>query len=176
MKELKTLFLAVSIIALVLFVALDLLFDSVFARPINFMDTLLTGVVIALIVALALVLVINSLLKPKLNFLNTEDTDIPPFGDKMERYIPVETSDFSFEVVKYRIKEQYHITVYDDVEKYVVKFRSGFFPSWGVGGCVTYDAVQRTMKLTCFPITAYTEKSVKVTQTTMDKVEKLIKI
>lgn len=176
MKELKNVFLVLLIASFVLALLLRLLVGSMLSLAPNWLDAVLLSAFGALFMSGALSFSIYSFLKPKLKYLDSEEAEVPPFGDKLVRIIPVEVPNFSFEVVKYRIKEQYLITQYDDIEKYMVKFRSGFgVGSWGVAGCVVYDEVAKTMTLTCFPLTAYTEKSARLAQTTIDKVEGLIR-
>lgn len=174
MKELKKIFVVELIAFWVIYALLMWCFYAIAGKPVDFL-TILLGLVIAFIFVAINTLTIYSLLKPKLNFLESDDKTIPAFGNKTEKIFTVERSDFSFEVVKYKIKEHYHIVLYDNAEQYLIKFHSGIsLFSWGVAGVVAYDAVTRAITITCFPMSAYTDKAAKATQTTVDKVESLI--
>lgn len=175
MKELKNLFILTLIIVFVVFVLISLLVDSLFSRQFYVADTLVAGIAFAFILAGVYVWRVYSLLKPKLNFLCSEETPVPAFGDKIEKVIPVDNSNFSFEVIMYRIKEEYEIVTYDDVEHYVLKFRTKILsPTTAVVGVVVYDAVAGMATLSCYPLSAHTEKSAKNVHNMFDKVEKLI--
>jgi len=174
MKELKRIFVIELIIFSVVYALLMYVFYIIAGRAVDF-SIILFGLIAALISAGINMLIIYSLLKPKLIFLESDDKDVPAFGNKAEQVFTVERSDFSFEATMYKIKEQYHVTLYDDVEQYLIKFHSGIsLFSWGVAGTVVYDAVTKTITLTCFPISAYTDKAQKSTQAIMNKVENLI--
>lgn len=175
MKELKGIFIFSLITGFIVFVLINLLVNSIFSLTTNYWNVILTGIIVSVVFAVVLQWVVYSLLKAKLNFLESEETQVPDFGDKQQRVIPVESANFSFEVIKYRIKENYHIAVYDDIEHHVLKFRSKLmFNGWGTAGVVTYNAVSRKLTLTCFPFCAHTEKAAKNTQQMFDKVEKLL--
>ena len=174
MKELKRIFIIELIVFSVVYAFLMWIFYSVAGRTLDF-SIVLFGLIAAFIFAGINVLTIYSLLKPKLNFLESDEINVPAFGCKMEKTFTVERSDFSFEATKYKIKEHYHITMFDDVEQYLIKFHSGIsLFSWGIAGTAAFDPVTKTITLTCFPISAYTDKAVKSTQSTMEKVENLI--
>lgn len=174
MKELKKVFIIEFIVFWVLYVLLTWLIYSIVGKSMVFSITIL-GLFFAAFFAGINMLTIYSFLKPKLNFLESKDAQVPAFGNKLERTYMVERNDFSFEVIKYKIKEQYDIVLYDDVEQYIIKFHSGISPfSWGVGGVVVYDSVAKEVLLTCFPMSGYTEKAAKLTQNVVDKVENMI--
>lgn len=174
MKELKKIFIVELIASWILYILLMWLFNSIAGRSFDFL-IILFGLIFALLFTGVNILTIYSLLKPKLNFLESGEKNVPGFGNAISKTFQIERSDFSFEVIKYKIKEQYNIVLYDDVEQYLLKFHSGIgLFSWGTAGCITYDSVSRVLTVTCFPLSAYTEKSSKATQAMMDKVESLI--
>lgn len=174
MRELKRIFVVELILFSVVYALLVWIFYSVAGKPIDFFIVFL-GLIAALIFAGINVLTIYSLLKPKLKFLESDEKNVPAFGDKVEKVFVVERSDFSFEATKYKIKEHYQITLFDDAEQYLIKFHSRIsLFSWGVAGTVAYDSVTKTITQTCFPIHAHTDKAVKSTQAMFDKVESLV--
>jgi len=174
MKELKRIFIVELVVFWAIYVLLVWLFYSMFGKPIDFFSVIF-GVILAFVFAAINLLTIYSLLKAQLKFLESDDRNMLAFGNKVEKVFTVNRNDFSFEVIKYKIKEQYHIVLYDDVEQYLIKFHSGIsLFSWGVGGTVVYDAVTKTMTVTCFPINSYDTKALKSTQAVVDKVESLI--
>ncbi len=175
MKELKSIFIFSLIVAFVLYVGVGLIVNTVFNVSGNIWILLVSGTVTAFLFSCGLLLLVNSLLKGRLAFLNSEETLVPEYGDRIQKVIPVETAGFSFEVIKYRIKEEYEIVTYDDVEHYVVKFRSRLIAfSWGTAGCAVYDPVSATVTLSCFPMVAHTDKAARNVQIMFEKVEKLI--
>ncbi len=174
MKELRKLFVIEVIVFWLVYILLIWLLYTVINRSLDF-ATIMFGLIFAALFACINVLTAYSLLKPKFNFLESNNTDVPDFGNKVVKVFGVERSDFSFEVVKYKIKEKYSVVLYDDVEQYIIKFYTGVsLFSWGLGGAVVYDPVDKTIVLSCFPMAAYTDKAAKSTQALADKMESLI--
>ena len=176
MKLLKKIFAAELIIAWVIYVLLVWLFQSLMGNVDFSFTWILNGFICALMISGASVCTMYFLLKPKLKFLTSDSKNIPPFGNKVEKTFAVERPDFHFEVVKYKIKEKYEITVYDDAKQYIIKFHSkiSLFSRSSICGMITYDAVTKAVTLTCFPIVGYTEKAAKETHAAIDKIKSLI--
>lgn len=177
MKEIRKVLLVYSLVAFVLALLVNMAVDSLLGTPPDWLETLLEAALYGLLAGAGLSWLTYSFLKPRLNFLTSGEREVPAFGGREARVIPVTAANFSFEVIKYRIREQrYIITHYDDVEQYIVKFRSRFgLRSWGIGGCVAYDAVAGTITLTCFPMSDWPERNARITQPAMDKVEALVR-
>ncbi|MDL2290065.1 hypothetical protein LJB95_01510 [Paludibacteraceae bacterium OttesenSCG-928-F17] len=175
MKEFRTVFAITFIAGWIIYFLVNWLF-SLLGRPLDYFNVIIVGIVISFLYTLILNLVVRSLLKPKLEFLKSETGNVPPFGNKLEKSFTIDRSDFSFEVIKYKVKEQkYHVILYEDTEKYIMKFYTGAkLTSWGIGGSIEYDAVTKTIHLACFPFSAYTEKAATATENIMNKVENLI--
>ena len=175
MKFLKRKFVLFFALALILYLVLTWGFYA--AKSDHFsIWRIFNALIAALVIAGGNMSIMYAFLKPKLNFLSSDSKIVPPFGNKLEKSFTVERPDFHFEVVKYKLKENYEITAYDDVEQYIVKFHSKltFFLSSQICGMVTYDAVAKTVTITCFPMMGYTESAAKETQAAIDKIEALI--
>lgn len=174
MKEFRVVFIISFIVGWIVYFAVNWSM-SLMGLPVNYLSVIISGIIISFLYTLIYSLIVRSLLKSKLKFLNSETSETPPFSNKIEKSFYVERNDFSFEVIKYKIKENYHITLYEDTEKYILKFYTGIkLTSWGVGGSVEYSAVNKTIKLVCFPFNAYTDKAASITENVMNKVENLI--
>lgn len=174
MKILRRLLIFTFITSWVLYLITNWLF-SLLGRPFDYFNVIIVGLIFSALVSAMTFFLIRSLLKVKLDFLSSNTASVPAFADKMQKNLHVERSDFSFEVIKYKIAEHYKVILYDDVEGYIIKFYSGLsLSSWGVGGCVHYDAVTKIITLTSFPLNAYTEKAAKNTETVLHKVENMI--
>jgi len=177
MKSLKYIFVVYFAVTWLLLVLFTWFFQSLIGKADGFSFTLISGTFFqALIFSGGMFASTYFFLKSKLKFLNSNDTNVPPFGNKVVKTFAVERPDFHFEVVKYKLKEMYEITVYDDTEQHLVKFHSKLyhFSSGQMCGMLTYDAAAKTATVTCFPIQGYTEKAAKETQTAVDKIESLI--
>lgn len=177
MKEIRKVLLVYSLVAFVLALLVNMAVDSLLGTPPDWLETLLEAALYGLLAGAGLSWLTYSFLKPRLSFLTSGEREVPAFGGREARVIPVTAANFSFEVIKYRIREQrYIITYYDDVEQYIVKFRSRFgLRSWGIGGCVAYDTVAGTITLTCFPMSDWPERNARITQPALDKMEALVR-
>jgi len=175
MKFLKRKFVIFFIIGLILYLILTWGFYTAKSEYFTIWR-FLNALIAALVIACGNLSIVYAFLKPKLSFLKSDSKNVPPFGNKLEKSFVVERPDFHFEVVKYKLKEHYEITAYDDVEQHIVKFHSKltFFLSSQVCGMVTYDAVSKRVTATCFPMMGYTESAAKETQLALDKIESLI--
>jgi len=118
-----------------------------------------------------------STFKSKWKFLNSAHTDIPAFGNKTTKTFTVECPDFQFATIKNKLEQKhYETTFYDDAEQHIIKFHSNFF-RWsnnGACGMITYDAVAKTVTITCFPMQGYTETIARKTRETVDELGSLI--
>lgn len=176
MKELKKVFLIYLLFSFILALLVNVLVDSLLGAPSDWLETLLESLIYALLACGFTQGVSYTFLKPRLKFLLSDDSVVPAFSWKQVRVIPIEESNFSFEVIKYRIREHFVITQYDDVSQHLLKFRTRFgLRSWGVGGCVVYDEVARSITLTCFSMSAFSEREARSAQAVIDKVEGLIR-
>ena len=177
MKEIRKVSLVYLLAAFVVALLVNIAVDSLLGTPPDWLETLLEAVLYGVLAGAGLLWLTYSFLKPRLKFLTSGEREVPAFGGSQAKVIPVGAANFSFEVIKYRIREQrYIITYYDDVEQYIVKFRSRFgLRSWGIGGCAVYDAVAGTVTLTCFPMSDWPERNARITQPALDKVETLIR-
>ena len=127
MKEIRKVLLVYSLVAFVLALLVNMAVDSLLGTPPDWLETLLEAALYGLLAGAGLSWLTYSFLKPRLSFLTSGEREVPAFGGREARVIPVTAANFSFEVIKYRIREQrYIITYYDDVEQYIVKFRSRF--------------------------------------------------
>ena len=177
MKEIRKVFLVYAALLFPLALLILMLMDALMGTPTNWLRAVPEAALESLGCSFVLYAITYSFLKPRLKFLTSGEREVPAFGGSQAKVIPVGAANFSFEVIKYRIREQrYIITYYDDVEQYIVKFRSRFgLRSWGIGGCAVYDVVAGTVTLTCFPMSDWPERNARITQPALDKVETLIR-
>lgn len=176
MKELKKVFLIYLLFSFILALLVNVLVDSLLGIPPGWLEMILESVFYALLAGGFMSLIGYSFLKLRLKFLLSDDPSVPVFAWQQVRVIPIEEPNFSFEVIKYRIREHFVITQYDDVSQHLLKFRTRFgLRSWGVGGCVVYDEVARSITLTCFSMSAFSERETRSAQAVIDKVEGLIR-
>jgi len=178
MKFLKNFFIAAFIFAWIIFAVFIWAFQTLIGKADgSTFELILNAFVYALLFVGGSASTLYFFLRPKMKFLKSNDKNVPPFGNKVVKTFTVEHLDFHFEVVKYKIKEEYEIILYDDTEQYIIKFHpklSFFSRNWGTCGTITYDAVAKTVTVTCFPVVGYTEKAARETQIAIDEIESLI--